>query len=144
MRSVEGLLIDLDGTVYQGRELIPGSATAIAQLRDAGIPFLFTTNTSRMSRSDITASLQSMGLPVHRSEIFSAPVAAARWLSDEGLRRIQLLVPDSTREDFADFEIVDEDPDAVLVGDLGAGFTFAVLCLGVVRELLGNGTEVHA
>lgn len=137
MRSVEGLLIDLDGTVYRGRELIPGSASAIAQLRDAGIPFVFTTNTSRMSRSDITASLESMGLPVDRSEIFSAPVAAARWLSDEGVRRIHLLVSDSTREDFADFEIVDEDPDAVLVGDLGAGFTFERLNAGF-RSLRGG------
>jgi HAD superfamily hydrolase (TIGR01458 family) len=127
---VKGLLIDLDGTVYRGRELIPGSAGAIARLRDAGIPFVFTTNTSRMSRSDITAALESMGLPVDQSEIFSAPVAAARWLKDEGVRRIQLLVSDSTREDFSDFEIVDEDPDAVLVGDLGAGFTFERLNAG--------------
>lgn len=139
MRSVEGLLIDLDGTVYQGRELIPGSATAIAQLREAGIPFVFTTNTSRMSRSDIAASLESMGMPVDRSEIFSAPVAAACWLSDEGVHRIQLLVPDSTREDFADFEIVDEDedPEAVLIGDLGAGFTFERLNAGF-RSLRGG------
>jgi HAD superfamily hydrolase (TIGR01458 family) len=130
MRPVEGLLIDLDGTVYHGRELIPGSADAIGQLRDAGVPFVFTTNTSRMSRSDIAASLDLMGLPVEQSEIFSAPVAAARWLRDEGVRRIHFLVSDSTREDFAGFRITEERPDAVLVGDLGAGFTFERLNAG--------------
>lgn len=124
MRSIEGLLIDLDGTVYLGRELIPGSERAIDRVREKGIPFLFTTNTSRMSRSDIALSLGSMGLKVDPSEIFSAPVAAARWLKDEGVHRIHLLVADSTREDFEDFEITDDRPDAVLVGDLGADFTF--------------------
>jgi len=124
MRPIEGLLIDLDGTVYLGSELIQGSADAIDWLRSTGVPFLFTTNTSRMSRSDIAASLESMGLRVEPSEIFSAPVAAARWLRHEGVRRIHLLVPDSTRADFAGFEITEERPDAVLVGDLGAGFTF--------------------
>ena len=40
------------------------------------------------------------------------------------MRRIHLLVSDSTREDFGDFEITEDHPDAVLVGDLGDGFTF--------------------
>ncbi len=124
MSSIEGLLIDLDGTVYSGRELIPGAEGAIRRLRADGLPFLFTTNTSRMSRSDITASLARMGLSVAPSEIFSAPVAAARWLRNEGVERVQLLVADSTRADFSDFEVTDESPEAVLVGDLGTGFTF--------------------
>ena len=130
MRPIQGLLIDLDGTVYLGRDLIPGAAGAIARLREAGVPFLFTTNTSRMSRSDISASLAGMGLSVEPSEIFSAPVAAARWLKDEGVRRIHLLVADSTREDFEGFEVTQDDPDAVLVGDLGDAFTFERLNAG--------------
>ena len=124
MRSIEGLLIDLDGTVYLGRELISGSVAAIDRLRALDIPFVFTTNTSRMCRSDITASLGSLGLVVEEKEVFSAPVAAARWLRDEGVRRVHLLVSESTRADFADFEITGDCPDAVLVGDLGSEFTF--------------------
>jgi HAD superfamily hydrolase (TIGR01458 family) len=37
---------------------------------------------------------------------------------------VQLLLPASTHADFAGFEIVESDPEAVLVGDLGDGFTF--------------------
>jgi HAD superfamily hydrolase (TIGR01458 family) len=127
---IQGLLIDLDGTVYLGGDLIPGSGAAIERLRAAAVPFLFTTNTSRMSRLDIVASLGSLGLRVDSSEVFSAPVAAARWLKDEGVQRIQLLVADSTRGDFEGFEITDDRPDAVLVGDLGPGFTFERLNSG--------------
>ena len=100
MRPIEGLLIDLDGTVYLGRELIPGAERAVDRVRGIGVPILFTTNTSRMSRAAIALSLDSMGLKVDPPEIFSAPVAAARWLRDEGVHRIHLLVADSTREDF--------------------------------------------
>jgi HAD superfamily hydrolase (TIGR01458 family) len=130
MRSIKGLLVDLDGTVYRGRELIAGSARAIDLLREAGVPLLFTTNTSRMSRAGITASLASMGLRIETSEVFSAPVAAAQWLRDEGVQRVHLMVSDSTREDFAGFSVTEERPDAVLVGDLGGEFTFERLNAG--------------
>jgi HAD superfamily hydrolase (TIGR01458 family) len=56
--------------------------------------------------------------------VFSAPVAAAGWLTERGIRRIQLLLPESTHDDFTDFEITSDDPEMVLVGDLGVGFTF--------------------
>ncbi len=134
MRAVEGLLIDLDGTVYHGEELITGSAAAVERLRMNGVPFVFTTNTSRMSRADITESLGSLGLPVEENEVFSAPVAAARWLRDEGVRRIHLLVAESTFADFSDFEITSDGAEAVLVGDLGPGFTFERLD-GAFRSL---------
>jgi HAD superfamily hydrolase (TIGR01458 family) len=124
MQGIEALLIDLDGTVYQGNELIRGARSAIDRLREAGVPILFTTNTSRMSRADIVSMLAAKDLNVETSEVFSAPVAAAGWLRSEGVRRIQLLVSSSTRADFTDFEITDDAPDAVLVGDLGSGFTF--------------------
>jgi len=137
MKSIEGLLIDLDGTVYRARELIPGAVSAIDRLRASGIPFVFTTNTSRMCRSDITIALGSLGLAVEEKEIFSAPVAAARWLADEGVRRVHLLVAESTRADFAEFEITSDRPDAVLVGDLGNGFTFERLNEGFQSLRLG-------
>jgi HAD superfamily hydrolase (TIGR01458 family) len=40
------------------------------------------------------------------------------------VERIHLLVPESTHEDFEGFTITETHPDAVLVGDLGSGFTF--------------------
>lgn len=122
--DISGLLIDLDGTVYQGEQLIPGAVEAIEQLRTMGVPLLFTTNTSRKSRRDIIVSLAGFGLVVQEEEVFSAPVAAAEWLTSEGVQRIQLLVPRSTHDDFCQFTITDERPEIVLVGDLGSEFTF--------------------
>lgn len=124
MPAPQGLLLDLDGTVYAGRELIPGAAAAVAALRSAGFPFLFTTNTSRKSRTDVVASLADMGLAASEDEILTAPVAAAAWLQTQGIRRVHLLVSDSTHADFVGLELTEVEPEAVLVGDLGTGFTF--------------------
>ncbi len=124
MPRIQGLLLDLDGTVYTGRELVAGAAGAVASLRTSGFPFLFTTNTSRKSRADVVRSLAQMGLDASEGEILTAPVAAAAWLESRGIRRVQLLVSESTHADFAGFTITRNEPEAVLVGDLGSGFTF--------------------
>lgn len=88
------------------------------------MPLLFTTNTSRKGCDDIIDSLRALGLALRAEEVFSAPVAAARWLAERDVRRIQLLLPESTHADFDGFEITADDPEMVLVGDLGPEFTF--------------------
>ncbi len=127
MRKIRGLLVDLDGTIYAGETLVPGVVEAISELRKREFPFLFTTNTSRKSRADVVETLSDMGLEASESEILTAPVAAAQWLRRHSIERVQLLVSDSTHADFQDLTITDRTPEAVLVGDLGAGFTFARL-----------------
>ncbi len=124
---IQGLLIDLDGTVYQAGELIPGALQSARWLREREIPFLFTTNTSRKSRRAVALSLAEVGLEVDEAEILTANVAAARWLEDQGIQRVQLLVSDAAHDDFSAFERTDQQPEAVLVADLGDGFTFEVL-----------------
>lgn len=124
---IEGLLIDLDGTVYQAEELIPGALEATDWLRARDIPFLFTTNTSRKSRRAVARSLAELGFEVDEAEILTANVAAARWLEEQDIRRVQLLVSEAAHEDFTAFERTDHEPEAVLVADLGDGFTFQVL-----------------
>jgi len=51
IRRVEGVLFDLDGTVYQEGRAIEGAAEALEALRRRGLPFRFTTNTTRRPRA---------------------------------------------------------------------------------------------
>ena len=126
-RRVEGILFDLDGTVYQEGRAIPGAAEALETLRRRGLPFRFTTNTTRRPRAVLAARLSEMGIPARPEEILSAPAAAARWLRDRGVRSVQLLLAEATFEEFLGLEIVDRSPDVVVVGDLGEGWTFPLL-----------------
>jgi HAD superfamily hydrolase (TIGR01458 family) len=122
-----GFLFDLDGTVYQEGRAIPGAAEALEELRRHGYPFRFTTNTTRRPRRVLAEWLQGMGILASPEEILSAPAAAARWLRDRGIRRVQLLLNEATFEDLAGFEITDRNPEVVVVGDLGESWTFPLL-----------------
>jgi ribonucleotide monophosphatase NagD (HAD superfamily) len=127
IRRIQALLIDLDGTVYQGRSLLTGALETTRWLRRHGVPFLLTTNTSRKSRSAVVESLAKLGMVVQPDEILTAPLAAARWLETEGLVRLRLLLPESTHEDFTGFDLESDRPQAVVVGDIGRAFGFELL-----------------
>lgn len=122
-----GLLLDLDGTVYQDDALVPGADRAVAELRDAGIPVRFVTNTTRVSRATIAGWLEDFGVPATAGDIFTPPVVGVSWLREQGIRRVAILLPDDSLTEFAGIEIVGNDPDAVVIGDLGDGWTFDVL-----------------
>jgi HAD superfamily hydrolase (TIGR01458 family) len=127
---VKGLLIDLDGVLYVGTSALPGAQAAIDWLQASGIPHLFLTNTSSRPRSAIVDKLVSLGFRIDEQHILTPPVAAASWLAAEGLNRIGLYVSSATRSEFAAFQQIDaktEPVDAVIVGDLGEGWHFAVL-----------------
>lgn len=119
-----GLLIDIDGTLLDAGVAIPGAVDAVASLRARAVPLLFATNTSRKSRAEIAESLRSAGFATSDDEVLSAAYAAAVHLRAEGVRRVQLLLPPGAREDWSDFEVTEDDPEAVVVGDLGDSFTF--------------------
>ena len=50
-----GYLIDMDGVIYRGGELIPGSDLFIKKLIEKEIPFRFMTNNSQRTRLDVVA-----------------------------------------------------------------------------------------
>ena len=117
-------LIDIDGTLLAGKAPIPGAPEALSALRREGFPFRLVTNTTRHPRAAIVAELGAAGIAAEVAEIVTPPVAAARWLREQGARRVQLLVPEVGLGEFAGFERDETVPEFVVVGDLGAGFTF--------------------
>lgn len=122
-----GILLDIDGTLLVAGRPVDGAAAAVDALRRAGHRLLFATNTSRKSRADIAAALRAAGIAAADAEVLNAGSAAAVALAAEGVRRVHALLPGAALADWADFALVDEDAEAVVVGDLGAGFDFARL-----------------
>jgi len=124
----DGVLLDLDGTVYEEDRAIAGAAATVEALRRNGVPFRFTTNTTRRPRSVLAERLRGLGIPAHPEEILTAPRAAVDWLRLRGVRRVHPLLAEATvREDFSGFMLDAQAPEAVVVGDLGKGWTFEVL-----------------
>jgi HAD superfamily hydrolase (TIGR01458 family) len=117
-------LIDLEGTVYQAGRIVPGVREALDLLASAAVPYAFVNNTTSRPRSAIARELAAMGLGVDPDRLFTAPRAARRHLLSRGIRRCHFLVVPALLEDFEGIEQDDGSPEAVVVGDLGGGFTF--------------------
>lgn len=132
-----GVLLDIDGTLYEQDVPIPGAAEAVERLRRAGVAVCFCTNTTRMPLRALGERLAAFGIPAAPTEILTAPVAAAVWLRTEGVRRVALYVAEATREEFADFTLDPTTPEAVVLGDLGPGWTFDLLNRAFRQVLAG-------
>lgn len=128
---MKGVLIDLDGVVYQNDTLIPGADRAISWLQQQAIPHLFLTNTTSQPKSALLAKLARFGIEVSADALLTPPSAAAAYLREKSAREqspleVALFVPPVTREDFAGME-EGEWAQAVVVGDLAEGWDFATL-----------------
>jgi HAD superfamily hydrolase (TIGR01458 family) len=125
LSSIEGLLIDIDGVLLRGNEVIPGAQQALQTLRARGIPHRFITNTTIYSRLTLLERLQTLGFAIQIDELFTATYAAAQYLKEQNARTYYpLLLPDAQLE-FSGLDVDEETPEFVVVGDMGASFTFA-------------------
>ena len=74
----DGLLIDLDGVVWIGREPIPGSPEALAALLAAGVELVFVTNNPARHPAAYAKRLGKMGVEVGAERIVTAGMVTAR------------------------------------------------------------------
>lgn len=132
---VDAVLLDLDGTLYLGDAPLPGAVAAISTLEQQRIPRRFLTNTTRLSRKALAHRLQRMGFPIEVDDLFTASIAATRWLENADIQRIALYLPEPALEDFSGFEVDDRAPEAIVIGDLGEGWTYSRLN-AAFRQLL--------
>ncbi|RZJ89222.1 MAG: HAD-IIA family hydrolase [Chryseobacterium sp.] len=78
----QGLLIDMDGVIYGGEQLILGADKFIAQLLNSGIPFAFMTNNSQRTALEVVRKLKGLGITVSESHVYTSAMATAKFLSD--------------------------------------------------------------
>ncbi|MGD8316481.1 MAG: TIGR01458 family HAD-type hydrolase [Myxococcales bacterium] len=128
---MQALLFDLDGVLYQGDRVIDGAIETVHWFEERKIPHLFVTNTSSKPRRALVGKLSDMGLNVSAEQIFAPPIAARHYLIGHDATPIALFVRDATREDFEGLEWLDEAAEegaaSVVVGDIGAAWSFATL-----------------
>jgi HAD superfamily hydrolase (TIGR01458 family) len=127
MGAVRALLIDLDGVLYVEDDVLPGARRAVEALRSEGVDLRFVTNTTTRPRRAILERLGRFGFAVEPGELATPAALAVAYCRRRGHRRVALLMPDEVKEDFAPLVEADEGVEAVVVGDLGAGFGYPVL-----------------
>jgi NagD protein len=126
---MHGYLIDMDGVIYRGHDLIPGADRFIQELLDQQIPFLFLTNNSQRTRRDVATRLQRLGIPVEEEHVFTCAMATARFLSNQRPGGTAYVIGEGgllTALHNNGYAIVDRDPDYVVIGE-GRTITFEML-----------------
>jgi len=113
---VTAVLLDLDGVLYIGNHALPGAAWAVRCLRETGFKLVGVTNTTTQSRYAIMKKLAEMDIPLAENQIYTpAALAMARI----GNKSAQLFVRDELREDFSGIRENEDQPEFVVMGDIG-------------------------
>ncbi len=73
MNQIKLVLLDLDGTIYNGDVLIDGAKEAIEMLQEKNINFCFLTNNTSISHFDYYEKLKKLGINI-KTEQFITPV----------------------------------------------------------------------
>src|SRR5215470_7496666 len=136
---MHGYLIDMDGVIYRGNELIPGADRFIHDLRSASVPFLFLTNNSQRTRRDVATKLRRLGVEVEEEHVFTCAMATARFLARQKPNGTAFVIGEGgllTALHSNGYSIVDRDPDYVVVGE-GRTLNFEMV-EAALRMILGG------
>ncbi|HVS36725.1 MAG TPA: TIGR01457 family HAD-type hydrolase [Gemmataceae bacterium] len=139
-----GYLIDMDGVLYRGSELIPGADEFIQQLRRRDIPFLFLTNNSQRTRRDVAAKLARMGVEVEEEHVFTCAMATARFLAQQKQDGTAYVIGEGgllTALHQNGYAVVDHEPDYVVVGE---GRTFNLEMVEAAVRMIVGGAKLIA
>ena len=139
-----GFLIDMDGVLYRGTDLIPGADRFIRELRDRDIPFRFLTNNSQRTRRDVVARLVRMGLDVEEEHVFTSAMATGRYLAQQKPSGTAYVIGEGgllTALHQHGYAIVDHEPDYVVVGE---GRTFNLEMVEAAVRMIFGGAKLIA
>lgn len=139
-----GYLIDMDGVIYRGHELIPGADRFVRLLRERRIPFCFLTNNSQRTRRDVAAKLDRMGIEVEEEHIFTCAMATARFLAQQKPGGTAFVIGEGgllTALHSNGYAIVDQEPDYVVVGE---GRTFNLELVEAAVRMIEGGAKLIA
>lgn len=144
MAKPQGIILDLDGTVYRDSRVIPGAPEAIAHLRRQGHDLVFVTNAIE-SPAEHVAKLAQFDIPTRPEEIINASLVLSRHLSH--------LVPNATVFAISDPPLLEqlrlcfrlsEDPDEIDVVIASCDRTFDYHKLTVGFQALRRGARFWA
>ncbi len=80
--NFDGFLVDLDGVVWEGSEMVPGAVEALGKLLAEGTEIVFVTNNSVKKPSAYAARLRDAGVEIADDRVVTAGAATARLAAE--------------------------------------------------------------
>ena len=140
-------LLDMDGTIYLGDELISGSIEFLKTIKEKGKRYIFLTNNSSKNKDSYVEKLNNLGIDATREEVFTSGEATTMYLSKlKPGARIYILGTPALEEEFENAGFILErerhkDIDYVV---LGFDTTLTYEKLWAACEYISEGVEYIA
>lgn len=116
----KGYLIDLDGTIYRGKEPIPAGKRFVEKLQEKAIPFLFVTNNTTKTPEAVAQRLQDeFDVHVSAKTVYTASLATVDFMkSDSKGNKVYVIGEGGLKSAITDAGFIEEveQPDYAVVG----------------------------
>lgn len=119
MNTYDGYLIDLDGTMYRGKEKIQSASDFIKRLCALDIPYLFVTNNSSKRREQVAEKLRKLDVPARSEHVITSSTATANVLAEKMPGASVYVIGEEGLYDALEekgLRIVKKGADAVVIG----------------------------
>jgi NagD protein len=113
-------LLDLDGVLVRGHQIIPGADVFIEELQKRGLQYLVFTNNAIYTPRDLSHRLNLIGIKVPEEHIFTAAMATALFLQSQHPNGTAFVIGESgITKPIHDigYIITDVNPDYVILGE---------------------------
>lgn len=141
----QALLLDVQGVLVDNGVALAGAVDAVREARRRGLAIRLLANTATRHHVQLLQELRSLGFDLEAEELFTAPLAAQRWLQRHQLRPLALVHP-AIAPLFQGLEGEEgagqsgRRPDCVLLGDARDQLSYANLNRAL--ELLLDGAPL--
>lgn len=120
LQQKQGFIIDMDGVLYHGNNLLPGAKDFVEWLKQTGKSFLFLTNSSERSQKELQQKLDRLGIEVGEEHFYTSALATAGFLASQCPDGSVYVIGEAGLTNAlynAGFSMNDVNPDYVIVGD---------------------------
>lgn len=147
LKKKKCFLLDMDGTIYLGNNLIEGADKFLEILREEGKRYIFLTNNSSKNKEEYVKKLSKMGISAQFNDIFTSGEAAVIYLNKiKKNAKIFLMGTKALEDEFtrAGFILVKEKGKEIDFVVLGFDTTLTYEKLWTACEYLAEGVPYIA
>lgn len=116
----KGFMCDMDGVIYHGNRILPGTVEFIEWLKSSGKEFLFLTNNSGCTRKELHQKLSRLGLDVAEEHFYTSALATAAFIKEQAPGSSAYVIGEAGLLNAlydAGISMNDVNPDYVIVGE---------------------------
>ena len=147
LNEIECFILDMDGTIYLGEELIPGADKFIKFLKNSKKEFVFLTNNSSKNSANYQQKLQKLGIDISQNRIITSGEVTADYVKKRDEKAsVYIVGTEKLKEDFkgADLKIKEDKEEDIDFLVLGFDTSLNYKKLWDAHDLILRGTKYIA